>query len=95
MDRLTNPLCYHKCMDECNTLQLKTNQCHFLPYIVENITVLLYETRIGLAQFIVWVNPNLYSNPCLVLMPTFAPNFEDFIPEVQMHQPRERCTSHT
>lgn len=59
MDLLTNPLCYNKHMDEYNKLQLKANQCHFLPYIVENISVPLYETRIGLAQSIVRVNPNL------------------------------------
>lgn len=28
-------------------------------------------------------------------MPTFASNFEDFIPEVQTGQCREPCSSHT
>lgn len=59
MDILTNPLYRNKHMDEYGKLQLKDNQCHFLPYIVENISVPLYETRVYLAQFIVWVNPNL------------------------------------
>lgn len=55
----------------------------------------VHATRIGLAQFILWVNPNLYSNPCLVSPPTFAPNFEDFIPEVQTSQFTVLCTSCT
>lgn len=59
MDILTRPLCYNKRIDEYNKLQLKANQCHFLPYMVESISVPLYEARIAFAQFIVWVNPNL------------------------------------